>query len=113
MLRFVADVARGIIRSSDSLARYGGEEFVIIAPETDEDAAVQLAERIRLELRSREIQANGGIVCVTASFGVTAVHPEIRDAEQALRQGDLALYAAKAAGRDRVARAAARTLVER
>lgn len=105
VLCHVADVARKIIRSSDSLARYGGEEFVIVTPETEEDEAMQLAERIRLELRSREIRANGSVLRVTASFGVTAVHPESADAEHALRLADLALYAAKAAGRDRVVRA--------
>ena len=107
VLRHVADIAGKVIRSSDSLARYGGEEFVILAPETGEEAAMQLAERIRLELRSHEFRGNGSILRVTASFGVTAIRPDDTNAEQALRQADLALYAAKTAGRDRVARAEA------
>jgi diguanylate cyclase (GGDEF)-like protein len=108
VLRHVAEVARAVIRSSDSLARYGGEEFVVTAPETSEDRAVELAERIRLRLRSHDIPVNGGTLRLTASFGVTALHHEDGDAGQVLRRADRALYAAKAAGRDRVERAGSR-----
>lgn len=106
VLRRVVQLTTAVIRSSDSLARYGGEEFVVIATETGEEHAAALAERIRLELRSHDLPANGSTLRLTASFGVTALRPEDEDAEQVLRRADHALYAAKAAGRDRVERAA-------
>jgi len=101
VLRTVVEVALRILRNSDFLARYGGEEFVIVAPETDRAGALHLAERVRGALRSSEIAADGGVVRVTASFGVAYFDPG-DTAEQILLRADRALYAAKAAGRDRV-----------
>ena len=66
-LREVAAVLRDSGRASDLVARYGGEEFALVLPDTDEEAAVQIAERLRL--RIREVVA---AVPVTASFGVAA-----------------------------------------
>jgi len=106
VLRHVAELARAAIRSSDSLARYGGEEFVVIATETSEEQASHLAERIRLALRSHDIPVDGSSLRLTASFGIAALRPADDDAEHVLRRADRALYAAKAAGRDRVERAA-------
>ena len=92
----------GTLRHSDVLARYGGEEFVIVAPETDRAGALQLAERVRSALRSSDIVLDSGVLRVTASFGVAFFDPRDERPEQIILRADRALYAAKAAGRDRV-----------
>lgn len=93
------------LRPGDSLARYGGEEFVAILPNTDEDGAFILAERLRRGLRELALPHEGsekGIVTVSigiASYGATVIN---RQADELLHRADEALYDAKAAGRDRV-----------
>lgn len=105
-LKLVATSLRDTtLRSGDSLARYGGEEFVAILPNTDEDGAYVIAERLRRSLRDLALPHEGsekGVVTVSigiASYSGTVV--ERSDAEL-LRRADQALYDAKAAGRDRV-----------
>lgn len=102
MLRHVATVSADVARSTDALARYGGEEFVIVAPETDETHAVQLAERIREALDSSEVPIDHQRLHVTASFGVATVCAGDKEPERVLGRADTALYAAKAQGRNRV-----------
>ena len=103
VLRHVAAVTARTIRGTDTLARYGGEEFVVVAPETDQAQAWQLAERIRAALESSAIAVVHHTLRVTASVGVTIVHEEDKDLDQILDRADTALYSAKAAGRNRVA----------
>jgi diguanylate cyclase (GGDEF)-like protein len=95
-------------RSGDMVARYGGEEFAVILPETMENAALALAERMRAAVSALMI-ANETLVrkFVTLSIGVAVYAP----AEEGSRQGllaasDRALYRAKQLGRNRVERAA-------
>ncbi len=102
VLQHVAAVTGKIIRQTDAMARYGGEEFVIVAPETDKAGALQLAERMSEALRSTAIAVDHEVLRVTASFGVAALRPGEDELEQVLKRADQALYAAKAAGRDRV-----------
>ncbi|HUG85172.1 MAG TPA: GGDEF domain-containing protein [Euzebya sp.] len=89
------------IRQADILGRWGGEEFLIIAPHTDLPAATAQAERCRGALAAAPVIYNGVVVPVTASFGVTALHPD-DDARILIRRADLAMYTAKSEGRDRV-----------
>jgi diguanylate cyclase (GGDEF)-like protein len=97
-----AAVIKRTIRAGDTLVRYGGEEFVLLAPDTDEEGALDLSERIRVCLRSEPVATERGAISVTASFGVTMLLPDDKDPEQLLRRADDALYLAKAQGRDRV-----------
>ncbi|HVO87325.1 MAG TPA: diguanylate cyclase [Casimicrobiaceae bacterium] len=101
-LQRVAQIAAATVRESDILSRYGGEEFVVVAPDTDAASATRLAERLRVAMRSTDVELNGRSVRLTASFGVTTLGTEDGEADQALRRADEALYAAKAAGRDKV-----------
>ncbi|HMC70208.1 MAG TPA: sensor domain-containing diguanylate cyclase, partial [Mycobacteriales bacterium] len=105
----VADRIREEVREVDEVARYGGEEFVVVLPETGEEGAEHLAERICERIRSRPLHSSAGDLGVTVSIGV-AVYPEHGDSPASLvRAADLALYVAKAEGRDqwRVAEAVA------
>lgn len=106
VLQAVATTCASLLRSSDTIARYGGEEFVIVAPEADLASARQLAERLWTAVRLTDIPVGALSVHVTASFGVAMLQRDDREPEPLLRRADEALYAAKAAGRDRVVVAA-------
>ena len=102
VLAQTGEAIKGALRDSDSGYRYGGEEFVVILPETSASGAVQVAERIRKELAAMPIPlADGETHNITASIGVS----ELREREKSsefIRRADINLYAAKAAGKNRV-----------
>jgi two-component system cell cycle response regulator len=97
------------VRASDIAARYGGEEFVVLLPNTDTDSGVLLAERIRKSISSAPIDLRyDGSVTITASVGIACIVPDEADddlktvGDSLIARADVALYAAKAAGRDRI-----------
>ncbi|HET6519654.1 MAG TPA: diguanylate cyclase [Geminicoccaceae bacterium] len=100
-LRAAAERMRGCLRETDTLARLGGDEFAVIQPDLqDEQGAAALAERL-VEALHRPLAIDGRHAVVGASVGV-ALHPrDGTDARRLLRSADLALYEAKARGRDR------------
>jgi diguanylate cyclase (GGDEF)-like protein len=92
-------------RGYDVVARFGGEEFVVLLPETEVDAAVQIAQSLRQAIRGLEMENEGGLAdgVVTVSVGVASRIPQLpEDAESIIADADLALYAAKRCGKDRV-----------
>jgi diguanylate cyclase (GGDEF)-like protein len=103
MLALVGDTITQCSRSSDIAARFGGEEFALIVPGPAEEA-VEAAERIRTAVAEIEIEVSGGRrVTVTISAGVAEHLPgDASDGSMLIERADRALYAAKAAGRDRV-----------
>jgi two-component system cell cycle response regulator len=109
VLRELAQRIDAQVRASDVAARYGGEEFVVLLPDTDIDAAANLAERVRAEIAAAPVPLpNGEQVTITASIGLAEVSPAPDDADlktlgdSLLARADVALYAAKSAGRDQV-----------
>ena len=86
----------------DVVGRYGGEEFVVLAPETDIQAALPLAERIRRRIWGLNLAHPNSSVSsrVTVSIGVASGTDD--GWEETLRSADEALYAAKHAGRNKV-----------
>ena len=104
-LRVFAQTLRDVVREIDSAGRWGGEEFALVLPGTDVAGGIALAERIRESLAGREIRAaNGELVRITASFGVSA-YADSRTLAALVEDADDALYWAKREGRDRVASA--------
>jgi urea transport system substrate-binding protein len=103
----VARQVRQMLRSHDVFARLGGEEFAAFLPETDIDSALQTAERVRASVAALRLTVDHQPIGFTCSIGVTILDPLADTPESALKRADAALYAAKAAGRDRVVRAAA------
>lgn len=98
VLRRVGGVLNQGVRDSDVAARWGGEEFLIVCPECELGAAVELAERLRLLLEGHSF---GPGLVIQASFGVAQARPE-DTRESLVDRADKALYRAKHHGRNRV-----------
>jgi len=96
-------VIRQNIRNSDILGRWGGEEFSILLPETNAQQAMQVADRIRLSVKSLEITSLDGktLPLPTVSQGL-AVLSEAGTAEKLVYLADQRLYRAKARGRNQI-----------
>ncbi len=89
------------LRRQDQVARWGGEEFLFVLPETPENNAVILAEKVRQTLEQHPVMLDGKRIEVTASFGVCEVNGDV-ELDRALSLADKALYKAKAMGRNQV-----------
>ncbi len=113
-LRQLARRVIGEVRASDIAARYGGEEFVILLPKTRLEAGHALAERIRGVVAAAPFVVEGleeplGLtisIGVAQHIAVPGTGAEKREAQRLLASADIALYDAKARGRDTVALAA-------
>ena len=104
-LRGVAAAAGAVaLRPVDLVARYGGDEFAVLLPDTDTAGALAVAETIRHDVEAGRQYAGEPPVTVTVSAGAATLVPAGGDdAATLLVQADAALYAAKRAGRNRVA----------
>lgn len=91
------------VREFDMAARRGGEEFVVVMPDCDSEAAGKVAERLRAVVAATPIRVGDKSVPITISIGVASLAAADDTAEAVLSRADKALYAAKNAGRDRVA----------
>ncbi len=105
VIKMLAMTLNSITREQDIVGRYGGEEFCVVLPGLDIDAALSVAERIRLKIKDESIrvyQSEGPRV--TASIGVSMIGDNASDPAELTDQADQALYVAKDAGRNRVVR---------
>jgi diguanylate cyclase (GGDEF)-like protein len=103
VLQRLAHRLQSQLRRGTPAYRYGGEEFVIILTETDLSTAMDVAERLRLNIRQTSFETKIGLIDVTASFGVAQQDPtNDQSAWDVLQRADRALYEAKRQGRDRV-----------
>ncbi|WP_050741306.1 sensor domain-containing diguanylate cyclase [Acetobacterium bakii] len=96
----LAEIFRSTIRVNDSVGRWGGEEFLFILPDTDEACAMRLAEKIRMRICEFHFEKPKQ---VTASLGVTVYRGDC-SLETIVTRADVAMYAAKKAGRNQVRR---------
>jgi diguanylate cyclase (GGDEF)-like protein/PAS domain S-box-containing protein len=105
-LRRVGQCIKGSIRRpGDSVARYGGEEIAVLLPATDMDGAVTVAEQIRGDVEHLRITHAGserGFVTVSAGASTTLPARSAIEPSALIKAADVALYQAKAAGRNRV-----------
>jgi diguanylate cyclase (GGDEF)-like protein len=104
VLQTVASTIQDIVkRPSDAVSRYGGEEFTVLLPNTPQEGAYQVAEKIRKKIEALEVEWQGQSLSVTASFGLACCIPSHHEAESTLlKQADDFLYVAKEHGRNRV-----------
>jgi diguanylate cyclase (GGDEF)-like protein len=103
VLREVGRLLSETLRSTDFTARYGGEEFVVILPQTSEEQARMLAERLRGLIAATPFRHNGQPFSITVSIGVAFLMPgALARRKTLLEKADQALYQAKHLGRNQV-----------
>jgi diguanylate cyclase (GGDEF)-like protein/PAS domain S-box-containing protein len=102
VLSAVARVLRQRFRSSDVVARLGGDEFGVLLTSVDSAAARKAAEDLLVAVHNCRPMFGGKSFRVTASIGVAAFESDDATSSELLINADLAMYAAKGGGRDRV-----------
>jgi diguanylate cyclase (GGDEF)-like protein len=100
LLREMAAAAARSLRQPDLLARFGGEELIVFLPHTDPLGALDVAERIREQVAMLQLPWQGQNVGTTVSIGVAALSAAHASLEAVVHDADVALYEAKAAGRN-------------
>ncbi len=98
ILQAVAQIVGKAISRKDYLGRWGGEEFIVILPNKPKAFAIAMAEKIRLTIQDKVFETENPVL-VTASFGVSDRLPG-EDFNETFKRADIALYQAKAQGRN-------------
>ncbi|MAA70715.1 MAG: hypothetical protein CL679_03190 [Bermanella sp.] len=105
-LKHVANcMAHNAAREVDIVCRYGGEEFAIILPGTSEQGALEVAEKIRVDIEKLYLTWGNKQIKLTASLGISVITPkksDDRNQQYMINQADQALYQAKSQGRNQV-----------
>lgn len=102
VLKEVAVVLRANTRQGEEAARLGGEEFFVVCSNTDEEQAIVAGERLRTAIERHVISGLGYKGSVTISVGVAQRSSGMANQDALIKAADHAVYAAKAAGRNRV-----------
>jgi diguanylate cyclase (GGDEF)-like protein len=102
VLKAVSEALHKNKRTSDIAGRLGGEEFALLLPEATMDRAIAAGERYRGLIGGRPIIAMGRQISVTVSIGASVAEPGMSGFDELLKRADVALYAAKESGRNRV-----------
>ena len=103
VLKKLAMIFQDVLRKVDIAARLGGEEFGVILPETVQEKALQVAERLREVIAATEVELpTGRQIQFTVSIGITALEDKRTQFETLLNEADKALYRAKQGGRNKV-----------
>jgi diguanylate cyclase (GGDEF)-like protein len=102
VLRHFTELAKQRLRRVDLLGRLGGEEFGILLPGTDSTGAVLFAERFRRYVADTPAQSGDGPIPFTISIGIAMFNSRDVAADSIMARADMALYRAKAHGRNRV-----------
>ena len=104
VLKTISASIRGISRAQDIVGRYGGEEILLLLPQTNNEGALSLAERIRKDIEKRKYEIDNDEFSVTVSIGVSSFPKEDAVSYNDLfKQADVALYYCKNNGKNRVA----------
>ena len=90
------------LRAGDVLGRIGGEEFAAVLPDTNLQQAGHVAERIRNRIENMSVEYNERAIAITISIGMAELQLEDPNVQGLINRADVALYQAKAAGRNRV-----------
>ncbi len=102
VLKETARVLRSTTRQGEETSRLGGEEFFVVCPSSTESQAAVCAERLRSAVERNLIKSGGFDGNVTISMGVAQRTPEMANFDTLIKASDEAVYASKAAGRNRV-----------
>jgi len=102
VLRDIARLSLNTMRMTDCFGRFGGEEFICLLPETSQEEACDIAERLRLIIQNHQWH-DKSLEKVTASIGVASFQKEHTDSFlKLLKDADITMYQAKSQGRNRV-----------
>ncbi len=102
VLKGIAKICTANVRDIDILGRYGGEEFTLILPHTSMDAALTVAERLRLNIETSRLKIDREQISITISLGVATINEKHKNLAELLDEADTALYIAKNNGRNQV-----------
>lgn len=102
VLGAVVDALKQHLRTGDCLGRLGGEEFSLLMPETTQAEATETAERLRQAAAALQLNLQGHPVRQTVSIGIALLQKEDVSLSSLMHRADLAMYAAKEQGRNRV-----------
>lgn len=102
VLRQIGRLLESNVREADIAARIGGEEFAILLADAHAVQASELAERLLELMQKTPVRYRDVRIRPTASFGISALHPEEPDLKNLLARADNAMYESKALGRGRV-----------
>jgi diguanylate cyclase (GGDEF)-like protein/PAS domain S-box-containing protein len=102
VLREFAQALRAAFRAVDVVARLGGEEFAVLLPSTEVAQAAAVVERLRAGIAAQGVAWQGEDIRFTFSAGVASWEPQVSGVDALLQRADQAMYAAKAAGRNRL-----------
>jgi diguanylate cyclase (GGDEF)-like protein len=102
VLTSFVELVNASIRPTDFLFRIGGEEFCCLLPHTTPEQAYRVAERIRHQFEMTMVEVAGTAVKATASVGIASTDAFGYELDTLMRRADMAVYAAKRAGRNRV-----------
>lgn len=102
LLKLTTRCIQSQLRESDLVARYGGDEFIVVLPETPCSGAVSVADKILRSIQSTPLSIRDKTVHVTASIGVACRPDHGNSLETIKEKADKAMYASKAAGKNRV-----------
>ena len=94
----VAAAFRAELRAYDLCARFGGDEFLVVLPETDEEEAVLVAQRIQGWLATNPLPTDEGMLAVGVSIGVGSLQEGEPELGTIVARADAAMYAEKRAG---------------
>ncbi|WP_166267647.1 GGDEF domain-containing protein [Marinobacter caseinilyticus] len=98
VIETVGQVLRANLRSMDIAGRYGGEEFIVVLPDTSMDAAIEIADRIRMHIK----QSFTDSTCTTMSIGLANFPSQATDTQALIKAADQALYLAKRSGKNKI-----------
>ncbi len=102
LMRSITGLLRARVRANDTIARLGGDEFGILVSECTLDQAVHIAEAVRQTIRGYRFEWAATTLSVGASIGVVEIKRETASAANLMSAADIACYAAKEEGRNRV-----------
>ena len=97
----VAQALKEAVRNYDTVGRWGGEEFLIVLPETELADGIQVAEKLRLNVESKEFYYNEKKLKITISFGVS-IYEDGMTIDTCIKRADERLYIAKETGRNKI-----------
>jgi diguanylate cyclase (GGDEF)-like protein len=103
VLKEVAGIFIEAVRKTDLVARFGGDEFVVLLQQTELEQAVVVCRRIREKLNSARLCRDEGLdVRITASYGISAMSPRVKTAEDIIQDADQAMFKVKNGGKNAI-----------